>query len=168
MSEFSNIAVIGSFLCRPTGYGVDANGSENQIQRLADYDKALGNAGHDRMHDIPASFYEIDMFVLTPANNNTKVSASQAAPWPFTVWAADVACETAAGTTGTVDIMNGGVSILSAPKDVKTAAGVGQRVTPATAEQAEFAFGDLLSINQISGSAADMVGGQAHLYVQRK
>ena len=166
MAEITNTAVIGAFAVRPTGYGQDSDKEDlGQLETLKRYDKTLGSAGHDRMHHRPASYYQIDLYVITSASSNTKVSASFLAPWPFTIWAADVACETCAATVGTVDILNEGTTILDAPQDVKTAVGVGQRVAPEVGKD-DVLYNEAITINQIADDAA-MVGGQAHLYCQR-
>lgn len=167
MAELDNSAVIGAFTVRPTGYDTD-----DQLFTLQRYDTALGNAGHDRMHYAPSSFFVIDLYVLTTANNNTKDSCDIKAPWPFTIWGADVGCETAASAAGTVDILTDPlgaqayVSILDAAEDVKTQEGQGQRVAPEDGSE-DIVFGTSIICRQIASTAAAMIGGQAHLYCQR-
>src|SRR3989304_4018951 len=99
MAELNNAAIIGAHNVRPSEYGTD-----EQLATLKRYDKALGSVGHDRLHGAPASFFAIDLYVLTPANANAKSGVAVRMPWPATIWAADVGCESAAGGTGTVDI----------------------------------------------------------------
>lgn len=160
MAEIQNTAVIGNFSVRPT------EEAEGQLERLKRYDANVGYAGHNRLHQFPASFYQIDMYVVTTANNGTKRSGGFKAPWPFTIWAADVACESCAATTGTVDIKVDDESVLDAPEDVKTGTTAPVRVAPEEDAQ-DVAYDSELYIEQTAGSAADMIGGQAHLYVQR-
>lgn len=166
MAEVDNSAIIGAFTARPTGYGQTAGQDDGQLETLKRYDSSLGRAGHDRMHYRPASFYTWSLYVLTTANNNAKESAIVKAPWPMTIWAADVGCETCAATTGTVDIEVGGTSILDAAEDVKTTAGTCVRVAPEDGNE-DLDYDDAINIVQTAGSAADMIGGQAHLYCQR-
>jgi len=162
MAEVDNSAVIGNFSARPTD-----DGDDSQIDRLRRYDPSLGSSLHHEMHRRPASFFVWSLYVLTTANNNAKESAKVAAPWPLTIWAADVGCETCAATTGTVDIEVEGSSILDAAEDVKTGAGTCARVAP-EADSEDVEYDETINIVQTAGSAADMVGGQAHLYCQRK
>lgn len=170
MAQFNNGFWIGNHSVAVGGWpDLEA---DSAYDRLKQYDSALGAVGHADMHARPASFFVIDLYVLTTANNNAKDSCDISAPWPFRLLAADVGCETAGGTTGTVDILvdpAGGTtyaSILDAAEDVKTAAGVSSRVAPEDGSE-EIAYNAALKIRQTSGSAANMVGGQGHLYCQR-
>lgn len=165
MSEVVNTAVIGDHSARIEGWD-DLTDRDKQYGKLRAYDKALGNAGHAALHRAPASFFIWSMFVFTDANNNSKDSVSAKAPYPLTIWAADVGCESAAGSAGAVDILVDGTTILDAPEDVKTGAGVGQRVAP-EADSEDVAFNSSIKIRQTGTGAGAMVGGQAHLYCQR-
>lgn len=160
MPEYNNSARIGDFAIRPT------EGDGSQIERLKNYDSAVGYAGHDRLHAMPPSFYQIDLVVLTSANNNTVRSAGFKAPWPFTILAADVACETCAAVDGTVDVLVDGVSVLDAAESVKATLTTPKRVAPEDGSQ-DVDYDSEVYINQTATSAAAMVGGQAHMYVQR-
>lgn len=164
MAEFDNSAYIGDFSVAIDGWPTAA--ADSRYDRLKRYDPALGAARHHDMHATPASFYQIDLYVLTSANNNAKESCIFKAPWPFKILAADVGCETCAATTGTVDIEVAGSSILDAAEDVKTTAGTGVRVAPEDGSE-DVAYDASVNIVQTAGSAAAMVGGQAHLYCQR-
>lgn len=170
MAEFSNGAWIGNFNVAIDGWPTLA--TDSRYDRLKRYDPALGSARHHDMHATPASFYQIDLYVITTANNNTVNSCDFSAPWPFKILAADVGCETAASDAGTVNILidpAGGtsyVTILDAAEDVKTGAGVGQRVAPEV-DSEDVAYDASIRIAQVASTAANMIGGQAHLYVQR-
>ncbi len=167
MAEITNTSIIGNHSVRPTEYSTD-----EQLFTLKRYDKALGAVGHDRMHFAPASIFVWSLYVLTTANNNTKSSVAVRAPFPLTIWAAQVGCESAASTAGTVDILTqpaaggGYTTILDAPEDVKTAAGTVSHVAPEV-DSEDMAYNDFVRCDQIASSAADMVGGQAHLICQR-
>lgn len=156
MAEITNTTVIGAHTSRMT---------PAQKATIGNYDRALGGVGLQHLLDVPASFFAIDLYVHTDANNNTKASCKIKAPRPLTIWAADVGCESAAGTTGTVDILVDDVSILNAAEDVKAAAGTCSRVAPEV-DSENVAYNSTIHCTQTSGSAAAMVGGQAHLYVQ--
>ncbi len=168
MAELNNAAIIGNFLVRPTGYAAD-----EQLWFLRNYDRALGNCGHDRMHYAPASFFTLDLHILTPVpDGGTGSSVKLAAPWPFTIWAADLGAESCAGASGVIDIRvdpvgaGADASILDAAQDVKTGVGVGQRVAPEVG-LGDVGYGDLFYIKGTSGAGGTIVGGQAHLYCQR-
>jgi hypothetical protein len=169
VTQYNASRYIGDYRVAIDGWPTLSTGSD--YDQMKTYDRVLG-APHADMHAVPASFYQVDVYILTTANNNAKDSASQKAPWPFALLAADVACETCAATTGTVDIMcdrAGGttyVSILDAAVDVKTAAGVGQRVSPTNGSEV-IEYGDTFIVRQTAGSASAMVGGQAHMYCKR-
>ena|SRR3990170_4773394 len=171
MAEVVNTHIVGDILVRPS-YDTEDGSTEGRLTTLARYDKALGQAAHDTLHYMPAGTYSIDLYVLTTANNNTKASAAVRVPYPLTVWSIDVACETAAGTTGTVDVEvsddgSSWTSLLDAAQDVKTTAGLPTRVAP-EADSEDLAYNTYVRCAQTSGSAADMIGGQAHLLVQRQ
>lgn len=171
MAEVTNTEIIGAHEVRITGWD-DLSVEDTQYHKLKRYDSALGAAGHHWMHLRPASFYQMDLYIITAvAISSTGDSCRLTAPWPLTIWAADVGTETAAGATGTVDIYTDDTvtdaSILDAPEDVKTAAGVGQRVAPEDGSE-EVDFGTEIYIQGASGAGGTLVGGQAHLYCQRR
>jgi hypothetical protein len=169
VAEFANNFWIGNHSVAIDGWP-DIE-EDSAYDRLKSYDSVLG-AAHADMHARPASFYQIDLYILTTANNNAKDSCDISAPWPLRILAADVGCETCAADAGTLDILvdpDGGTtyaSILDAAQDVKTGAGVGQRVAPEDGEE-EIPYDAAMKIRQTATTAAAMVGGQAHLYVQR-
>jgi len=165
MAEVTNTTIIGNHSVRPTGYDTD-----EQLDRLKRYDTALGNAGHDRMHYAPASFYQIDLYILTTAGaGETKQSGRLAAPWPFTIWAADVCCETSGGSAATVDLFTDDgstdASILDAAESVHATLTTAKRVAPEDGSE-EVAAGTEVYIRQTS-TGGNLVGGQAHLFCQR-
>jgi len=158
MAEVTNTAVIGDFTVRP---------SSTQIALLKGYDQGLGNTGHHKFHEFPSSFYQVDLYVLTTANAGAKESCKFQAPWPFTIWAADVGMETLAAGTATIDIEVDGVSILDAAEAV-TATPLGAfRVAPEDGSE-DVDYDSTVNIVQTQGGGAgNLVGGQAHLYCQR-
>lgn len=165
MAEVNNSQVIGNFTAR---VDADADG-DSPYGKLARYDKAMESPGHAEMHRIPASIFVWSLYVLTTAGaGETKSGCRVKAFRPLTIWAMDVGCETAGGSAGTVDVFSDDgttdASILDAPEDVKTTAGTGVRVAPEAAK-ADIAYGTELYVKQIS-TGGNMVGGQAHLYVQ--
>lgn len=168
MAEIDNTAVIGPFAVRPTAYtdGLSSGGALSQLDKLNQYDGALGNSGHDRMHYAPSSFFIWSHFVITDTNNNAKESLIVAAPWPLTIWAADIGCESAAGSAGTIDIEVDGASILDAASDVKTTAGTAVRVAPEVGED-DVTYGQTVNILSTGTGAGAMLGSQAHMYCQR-
>jgi len=166
MAEVSNNLVIGDISVRPTGYSTD-----EQLYTLKRYDHALGNANHDRMHYAPASFFVIDLYVLTTAAaGETKQSGRMKAPFPFTIWAADVCCETSGGSASTVDIYSDDAStdasLLDAPESVHATLTSAVRVALEDGSE-DIAYGTEVYIRQAS-VGGNLVGGQAHLYCQRK
>jgi len=166
MAEVDNTQIIGDFACRITGWD-DPTVADTQLHKLNRYDNALGSAKHGALHLRPASFFVIDLYVLTTANANAKPSAKIAAPYPLTIWAADVGCESAAGGTGTIDLQVDAASILDAAEDVKTGAGTCVRVAPEDGSE-DVDYGSTIHIIQTAGGGAgDMIGGQAHIYAQR-
>jgi len=134
---------------------------------LRRYDKALGYAGHARLHEFPASFFVIPLMLHTAANNNTKVSLAVKAPWPLTIWAADLGCESAAGSAATADVLVAGATILDAPEDIKTGAGTGQRVAPETGK-ADVDYNATIALSVVGTGSGDVVGASAYLYCQRR
>ncbi len=166
MAEVNNTDWIGPEEVRPTGWD-DPTEEDTQLHKLARYDSSLGRANHSALHAKPASFFVWSMFVITTATNNSKESLIVEAPWPVTIWAADVGCESAGGATGTVDIEVDGASILDAAEAVKATAGTAVRVAPEDGSE-EVAYGQTINIVQAGGVGGDMIGGQAHLYCQRR
>lgn len=165
MAEVSNITVIGEITCRMTGWD-DPTVEDTQLHKLNRYDKALGSAGHGQLHLRPASFFVWSLYLFTQPNNDTKESMLVAAPFPLTIWAADVGCESAAGTAATLDIEVDGVSILDAPEDIKTGAGTGQRVAPEDGDE-DVDYDSTINLSVVGTGAGAVVGAQAHLYAQR-
>lgn len=164
MAEIVNSSVIGAFTVRPSDY---TDNHTSQLDKLQDYDKASGSAGHDRLHFMPAGLFSISLAVMTTATASTsKDSPTFTAPFPFTIWAADIGCESAAGDTGVIDIQVNDSTILDAPEDVKTSAGTCVRVAPEVGKDA-VAYGDEIGITQTSGPNGSMIGGMAILWVQR-
>lgn len=161
MAEVNNAAIIGPRTVRPSGFSED-----EQLWKLQQYDHALGDAGHAGMHYLPASFYVWFHAAFTPANDSTVNSLSVKAPWPLTIWAADVGCESAAGSAATVDIRVGSGSVLNAAEDVKTTAGTAARVAPEDGSE-DVAYNSAVFIRVIGTGAGAVVGAQAHLYCQR-
>lgn len=170
MAEVNNSQWIGDFAVRVDGWDTPAD-RDKAYGTLRRYDSSLGRVGHAEMHAKPASFFVIDLYIITAvAASGTGDSCRVTAPWPLTIWAADLGCETAAGATGTVDLYtDDGTtdgSILDAAEDVKTAAGTGRRVAP-EADKEDVAYGTEIYIKGASGSGGTLVGGQGHLYCQR-
>lgn len=166
MAEVDNSRVVGAFEVRPSGYAED-----EQLWTLQQYDKALGTAGHDRMHYRPASFFVIDLAIFTAVpDGGSGNSCRIAAPFPLTIWAIDLGCESAGGATGVLDVFaddgTSDVSILDAAEDVKTGAGTSQRVAPEDGSE-DIAYGTELYLVGTSGAGGTIVGAQAHLYCQR-
>jgi len=170
MAEVTNTQFIGSHTVRMTGWD-DPSDQDTQFGRLKRYDTALGSARHQELHKYPASFFVLNLYILTAVGaSSTGDSCRMTAPWPFTIWAADVGCESAAGATGTMDVYtddgSSDATLLDAPEDVKTAAGAGRRVAPEDGSE-EVAYGTEVYIQGASGSGGTLVGGQAHIYCQR-
>jgi hypothetical protein len=169
MAEIQNAHVIGPHYVRPTGADSYAAGTE--ADTLKRYDSALGHVHHDQKHIVPPSFFALNLFIVTSVGAASSADSCRiAAPFPLRIWAADVGCEAAAGATGTVDIYtDDGVtdaSILDAPEDVKTGAGVSSRVAPEDGSE-DVAYGTEIYIKGASGAAGALDGAQAHLYCQR-
>lgn len=165
MAEVNNSQVIGNISCRITGWD-DPTVEDTQLHKLNRYDKALGSANHGRMHLRPSSFFVWSLYLFTVPNNNTVESMLVNAPYPLTIWAADVGCESAAGTAATLDIEVEGTSILDAPEDIKTGAGQGQRVAPEDGSE-DLEYDDSINLSVVGTGAGAVVGSQAHLYCQR-
>ena len=170
MAEISNSAIIGAFSVRPTDTGAD-----NQLETLRRYDSSLGSVGHDRMHQLPASFYQIDLGVFAQIGaGGTGNGCAMACPWPLTVWAADVGVEALSAGDAAVDIQKepaaggGYATILDAAEAVQSAVGEPFRVAPEVGQE-DFDFGDKIRVSATqSGAGGTIDGAQAHLYVQRR
>lgn len=166
MAEVNNAQIIGDFTCR-VSRDSDGDSAYGKLQR---YDSAMENPGHAEMHAFPASFFVIDLYIITTVGAGASGSSCRMkAPRPLTIWAADVGCESAAGATGTIDLKTDDgttdASILNAPEDVKTAAGTCSRVAPEDGSE-DVAFDTEIYITGASGGGGTLVGGQAHLYCQ--
>jgi hypothetical protein len=170
MSAINNAAVIGAHNVRMTGW--DAPTTEGlQYKLLANYDPANGGARLQELIKYPASFFVWTLTRHTAVGAGASASSARVrAPFPLTVWSAQVGCEAAAGATGTVDILSDDAttdaSILAAAADVKTAAGQCQVVTPESGKH-EIAYSTELYITGASGSGGSLTGAQAHLICQR-
>src|SRR5574343_368497 len=117
MSQLNNSSVVGPHAVAP---------SAADLVILRNYDMALGSPPRSQYAQFPASFYEMFFMIATDPNNTTKDSLIRKAPWPLKIWAADLGCESAAGSAATADIMTGTsspVSIFDAASDIKTTAG---------------------------------------------
>jgi hypothetical protein len=165
MAEFNNSLYIGAHNVKPTEYDED-----EQLYTLQRYDAALGACGHDRMHYRPASFYQIDLYILTTCGDGqTKDSCRITIPWPLLLIAADVGAETSGGSAATLDIYTDDgtddESILDAAEDIHTGIGESARVAPEDgSEELDY---DIELYIQSASTGGDLVGAQAHLYVQR-
>ena len=165
-AEVDNSAIIGDFSSR-----VEASSDEGSAYgKLARYDRAQEGAGHAEMHRMPAGVFAIVLTIETAVPAASSGSCARfKAPRPLTIWAAELSCESAAGATGTVDLLvDDGVtdaSILDAAEDVKTGAGVSSRVAPEAGSQ-DVAFDSEIYITGASGAGGTLVGGRAILWVQ--
>lgn len=157
MAEIENEHVIGNFSVALT---------DAQVAKYTTMEGPNDLPEHGKFHNYPASFFCIDLYVLTAANNNSEDSVLFDAPFPMTLWAADVGCEACAATTGTADILVDGTSVLDAAEDIKTTAGTCVRVAPEEDSQ-NIAYGDSIGLRVTAGSAAALTGGVGHLWVQR-
>lgn len=159
MAQIDNSAVIGPHEVAP---------SAADLAILRQYDRAThGGAPQSLYHQYPAGFYEMELRVITPANAGTKNGISRKAPWPLKIWAADLGCETAAGSAATLDVLTGSspTSIFDAAVDVKTTAGTAVRDVPETTK-AEVDYDTPMFARCIGTGAGDVVGAAAVLYVQ--
>lgn len=156
--ELNNDAVIGDFTTRPT---------VAQLAIIADYDKGLGSPGMDTFIRQPAGLFAIDLYVITTANNTGKSSAKVHAPFPLQIWGIEAGCESCAATTGTLDVQVNDVTILDAAEDVKTGAPLCKSIAPES-DKSLVGYNSTMKAIQTAGSAADMIGGQAHLWCQRQ
>lgn len=169
MAEINNKQIIGNF----PNNALPSDDPDSVYGRIHRVDSVMNYGRHAELHSYPSSFMPIQFAVQTDANNNTVRSVGLKAPFPINILAADLACETCAATTGTVDIIvdpaPGGapVSILNAPEDVKTNLTAPQRVAPEVGSD-QVGFDDEIWITQISGSAAAMKGGAATLWCQKR
>tara|TARA_R110002110_G_scaffold30588_2_gene108191 strand:- start:187 stop:690 length:504 start_codon:yes stop_codon:yes gene_type:complete len=167
MAEIVNTSRIGQHLVRPTEYAED-----EQLWNLARYDKALGNAGHDRMHFAPASFFVWDIQLqMQVAISSTEDSLPFVAPWPFTIWAADLGVEVAATANATGDIFvdpvgaGAAATILDAPEAL--AAGTVVRVAPEVGLE-DVDAGDAIFMRCVKDVTDAGDGYMAKLYCQRR
>jgi len=162
MAEFNNAQFVGDF-----SVAVEVSDTESsKYSKLRRNDGTLGYPGHAEMHAHPNSHFVVDLVILTAANNNTKGSAGWKAPFPVRILAIDVAAETVADAAGTIDVKVDGASILDAPESVKATLTVPKRVLPEDGSE-EVAYGSVITIEQTTGAGGNMVGGQAHILMQR-
>lgn len=170
MAEVTNSHIIGNYPLRIEGWD-DLAATGTVYETLKFYDKALGSTRHHVMHLYPPSFYQIDLYIIVQIGAGTTGDSCRfTAPWPLTIWAADVGCEASAGSAATVDLYTDDgstdASILDAPEDVHSSIGEGQRVAPEDGSE-EVAYGTEIYIQgAATGGAVD--GAQAHLYCQRR
>lgn len=157
MAEIENAHIIGDFSVALT---------DAQVAKYTTMEGPNDLPEHAKFHSTPASFFAIDLYSITAANNNAVDTVEFDAPYPLTLWAADIGCESCAATTGTGDILVGGSSVLDAAEDIKTGAGTCARVAPEDGSE-DIAAGDAIIARFTAGSAAALTGGVAHLWVQR-
>ncbi len=161
MAEVTNTHKIGQHIVRPTEYDTD-----DQLDRLSRYDKALGSAGHDRMHYAPASFFVWDLQLHAQVGiSSSKDSLPFVAPWPMTIWAADVGVEVAATANATVDLFVDAGSILDAATAV--VAGAVARCAPEDGSE-DVDAGSSVFMRCAKGITDAADGFQAKLYCQRR
>jgi len=162
MAEVVNTGIIGAYLIRPTEYDVD-----EQLYTLQRYDSALGSVGHDQMHKSPPSFFVWSMTLagqVAPAG--TADSLPFTAPFPLTVWSAEVGVETLADGTATVDLRSDAASLLDAPEAVT--AGAVARVAPEDGSE-DIDFGSTLFMRCAKAAgAANGIGFVSLLTCQRR
>lgn len=162
MAEVNYTHIVGNLTSRVTR----DNDRDSAYGKLAARDTAQENAGHAEMHAFPASFFVWSLYILTTVTASSSGSSVKVkAPRPLTIWAADVGCESAGGSTGTVDIKVDDATVLNAAEDVKTAAGTVSRVAPENNSE-DVAYNSTIHIVGASGSGGSLIGAQAHLYCQ--
>ncbi len=144
-----------------------------ELALLADYDRAQGNVKHAEKHTFPPACFPWKHDVFTSANGNTKSSAVFAVPFPTKVWAADLACETSAGSSATMDVVADPAGattfatiLTSSTTDVHTAAGTAQRAAVLSGSE-ELVRGTTLKVTCTAGGSGAVVGAQAILWCQR-
>jgi len=166
MAEITNTSIVGAFNVR-AGVDADDNSSYGRLRRS---EATLEYAPHAHMHAFPASFMALQFGIFTSPNNNTLRSVGVKTPFPVQIFAADVACETCAAATGTVDIWvdtptAAAASILDAAESVKAGLTVPVRVAPEVGSD-EVPYNSEVYIKGTTGVGA-MVGPQATLWCQR-
>lgn len=160
MAEVFYAHKIGQHLVRPSGWGTD-----EQLDRLKRYDTALGNAGHDKLHYAPASFFVWDLHIHKQiASGATVNSLPFTAPWPLTIWQAQLGAETVAGTA-TANVMVAGSSVLDAAEAITT--GAIKTVAPEDGSE-DVDAGQTLALQVIAAGGSPTDGAQGKLYCQRR
>ena len=163
MAAFDSSPWIGARTVRPT---------EAQLQTLLDYARGMG--------DVPvanfwrhAGYFTISLSRFTAVSNTTAFSVAYTAKIPFKVVAMQVGCESAAATSATGDVQKNPAgdpdtwaTMSTGAVDIKTGAGDAQDL-PVLDGSEDFAAGDEIRLAILSGSAADVIGGQALLHCFR-
>lgn len=173
MAEFNPAGKIGALVLLPDGIPSGTTAASGRYRRLADF-SSIDSLALEQLATNPPSFFIWTHAIFTPTpdgSNNNSVAVDS--PWPFTLLAADLGCESAAGATGTLDIQTDEaldgtfVSLLNAAEDVKTGAGTAHRVSPEV-DQELVSYDTSIRLHAISGAGGTIVGAQAHLYCQRQ
>lgn len=137
--------------------------TDAQVAQMDRYDSGLGAIG------VSALWRSAGMFMLpftlaAAVNNATVVGLAQVARIPFKLVHLDVGCESAAGSTATLDLHKAVAAtptsfatMLEAAVDVQTAAGTMQAAS-VTDTKEDIAVGDHLRIVGIGGGSGAVVG----------
>lgn len=153
---------IGQFLVRPTAAAIALL---TQLERMVD---SVGNVPLRQSIEEPSPILMISLHVdASVGASTTKTGMRWFVPFPIEILSFQPACETAAGATGTVDLLVDGTSVLAAAVDVKTDLVVG-KPTSIVDTAYEVDHGSYLQLSAASGSGGAMTGAVAVITFRRR
>ena len=143
--------------------------SDEQLATLRGYTRGLGSVPIDRVSQFPTGIFPWTIQLGSDPDNTTVDSLPYKIPFPVKCWGIDLGCLTAAGSAATGNILwnpgSGAVSVFTAAKDIKTAAGAFTRYAPEEDFEV-WEYNDTVTFRVIGTGAGAVVGARAVLWLQ--
>jgi hypothetical protein len=146
--------------------------NQDQLDTLRAYTKGLGYVPLDTVLQNPPSVFPLVMSLGSDPNNGTVSCMPYKVPFPVKCWGVDLGCLSAAGSAATGNILRdplgGGspVTIFTAAKDIKTAAGDFTRYAPLSGSEL-WDYSDEIIFTVIGTGSGAVVEARAVLWLQK-